>query len=445
MYYALHGVYQLRKPSIESRLFYCSVTSVEMRLTICCLQQIGRRSVSALAQRLSSAEEVDRYAQYHPRILTLERLIDFGRKNASARSSFQFLSNELPVRLANIMKEFSLLPELLITMPSVQEVGNWYEQSFNDVLQFAGRNSNPSDKELNKFNEMLDLMRNRHSTVVETMAQGILEMKKEYGEKAEDAHMAGCIQYFLDRLYASRIGISMIIQHHLMLFGKLPTGERSIGAIDPECDILAVAEDAYENARFLCDQYYSKAPNCEFECQSVLNKSSADRRITMTYIPSHLYHMLFELLKNALRAVVEHHQNRDSLPEVKVFLCQGQRDITIKISDQGGGIRRSELGLLFNYMYSTAPRPDDQSLTPLAGYGYGLPLSRLYARYFNGDLWLNSVDGYGTDAMIGLKTSPKHASELLPIYNRSVSLKYTQPEQVPDWSDVSSSRIMDMH
>ena len=55
---------------------------------------------------------------------------------------------------------------------------------------------------------------------------------------------------------------------------------------------------------------------------------------------------------------------------------------------------------MFLYLYTTAPNPIitssvdsdgrmhqmGEANVPLAGYGYGLPLSRLYARYFNGDL-----------------------------------------------------------
>jgi len=38
----------------------------------------------------------------------------------------------------------------------------------------------------------------------------------------------------------------------------------------------------------------------------------------------------------------------------------------------------------------------------MAGFGYGLPISRLYAQYFGGDLKLISMEGYGTDVYLHL-------------------------------------------
>ncbi|VDO87502.1 unnamed protein product [Schistosoma margrebowiei] len=118
----------------------------------------------------------------------------------------------------------------------------------------------------------------------------------------------------------------------------------------------------------------------------------------------------------------------------------------------GGGIPRSQMDLVFNYTYTTAgqakrcgetslsstePRPPDQGTSaPMAGYGYGLPLSRLYAKYFNGDLILSSVEGYGTDAIVYLKRNAAEADELLPVFNRTSAKQYGSASiPVADWSN----------
>lgn len=45
-----------------------------------------------------------------------------------------------------------------------------------------------------------------------------------------------------------------------MLFGESMNAQNHIGSIDPHCNVVRVIEDAYANARFLCDQYYLASP-----------------------------------------------------------------------------------------------------------------------------------------------------------------------------------------
>lgn len=56
--------------------------------------------------------------------------------NACEKKSFVFLRKELPVRLANIMKEIALLPDSLKSTPSVRLVSAWYARSFEEVLLY---------------------------------------------------------------------------------------------------------------------------------------------------------------------------------------------------------------------------------------------------------------------------------------------------------------------
>lgn len=56
--------------------------------------------------------------------------------NACEKKSYVFLRKELPVRLANIMKEIALLPDSLSRTPSVGMVSSWYARSFEEVLRY---------------------------------------------------------------------------------------------------------------------------------------------------------------------------------------------------------------------------------------------------------------------------------------------------------------------
>ncbi|XP_072019788.1 LOW QUALITY PROTEIN: pyruvate dehydrogenase (acetyl-transferring) kinase isozyme 2, mitochondrial-like [Amphiura filiformis] len=388
------------------------------------------RLLQSLAKNLPS--RMDHYSKFSPSPLSIKQFLDFGLKDGDEAKSFTFLRQELPVRIANMMKEMNLLPFRLLHMPSVKIVTSWYEQTLQDLVHFEEGHEDDMVC-LSDFTSRLITIRNRHANVVETMAQGVLEMKESYGIDSHEEHN---IQYFLDRFYMSRISIRMLINQHTLLFGSAPkTHPTHIGSVDPYCDVVSVIHEAYDSARYLCDQYYLASPEMDLEWVNARDKTNG---VQIVYVPSHLYHMLFELFKNAMRAVMEHYGSSSyDFPKVQVMVTKGRKDVTIKVSDRGGGIPRSKIHKLFNYMYSTAPnppKPGSTTIPPLAGYGYDLPISKLYANYFMGDLSLSSMDGYGTDAIIYLKVLESEANELLPVYNTSVSKHYQANTPTSDWS-----------
>jgi pyruvate dehydrogenase kinase 2/3/4 len=359
----------------------------------------------------------------------------------------QFLSEELPIRLAHRVEELGDLPDGLNEMSSIKKVQDWYAQSFEELTTLPKPNldketrdrlmnppkqnsktlsrttQNPSLSKSNggkngssnarryfasidedyewpqeladyirKFGKTLEAIKRRHDSVVPTVAAGI----NEYKRKRQRMQIDSSIQSFLDRFYMSRIGIRMLIGQHIALTGQQHTRHPNyVGIICTKTNVKELAEEAIENARFVCEDHYGlfDAPKVQLFCEPSLN---------FMYVPGHLSHMLFETLKNSLRAVVETHgAEKEEFPVTKVIVAEGKEDITIKISDEGGGIPRSAIPLVWTYMYTTVdstPELDpsfnsSDFKAPMAGFGYGLPISRLYARYFGGDLKLISMEG----------------------------------------------------
>ncbi|EDV27658.1 [Pyruvate dehydrogenase (acetyl-transferring)] kinase isozyme 2, mitochondrial [Trichoplax sp. H2] len=396
--------------------------------------QIRQRSADVI-------KYINRYSQYTPLSLSIKQLMDFGR-HGSILNSYKFLSSELPIRLAHIMKELRYLPVGLLDMPSVQRVDNWYATSLIELIDFRDQHKGKSCEVTAKnFTNLVANIRQRHNSVVETMAQGIIELKLAKKDYNLDQHR---LQYFLDRFYTNRMSIRLLITQHNMLFGEENAEKKHIGCIDPSCNLSEIVASAVNNASELCDQYYMVVPPVDINEANAVEPGSG---VDICYIPSHLHYMVFELLKNSMRAVVENHQNNLNLPPIQVTITKGEEDILIRICDRGGGIPISKLEDIYSYMYSTAPQPPSldlvarsETVTPLAGFGVGLPLSRLYARYLNGDLKLSPLEGYGMDAYIYLKRFSVKANEVLPVFGEAASQQYRVRGLSGDWTASASNR-----
>jgi len=388
-----------------------------------------------------TARQLEKYSRYRPAPISIKRLLEHG-KDSDTRGSFFFLKKEIPTRLANMIMELRLLPEDLRTQRECEQILQDYITSFRELLVYEKQQG--TTKDLDRFTETLNTLRRRHLDIVPKMAQAVFKLNHVNNSEG----VTDTVQYFLDRLYINRISIHMLISHYNALIGEKRTLTGMVGTIDQNCDILAICNDAYDAASIMCDQEYFEHPKLIATAldTSDINEATQEK-VSATYVPSHLHHILFEIFKNSMRATCEFSEQKglSELPNVTVRIYKTRKDITIKISDLGGGIDRKSCAKIFNYMYSTAPQvalPDgggsygaglSAETLPMHGLGYGLPLSRLYARYFKGDIQIASVDGYGTDVYVYLQRLSHMAQENLPVFNAMSSARLKNvATQVPD-------------
>ena len=342
-------------------------------------------------------EGVLEYASKKQTGVSLKYMLDFGQNPIDRQLllSAQFLHRELPVRLAHRAKELENLPYGLSTNKHIMTVRDWYVESLLDLIRLPKPKTFEDDL---RFTDVLRHIYNRHVNVVPLLAKGIHEFRKQLSSEV-GLYQLPEIHRFLDGFYMSRIGIRFLIGQHISLHA--PPKEDYIGLIDTRCSPVSVCRDAIADARDVCSVEFGTSPKVDIY---------GSEKFSFAYVPSHIHHMVFELVKNSLRAVQDRYAELlVATPSIRVVVAEGAEDVTIKVSDEGGGIPRSGLPQIWTYLYSTASSPlvdtqDDGSQAPsvLAGYGYGLPISRLYARYFGGDLQVISMEGYGTDAYLHL-------------------------------------------
>ncbi|KAF8964083.1 branched-chain alpha-ketoacid dehydrogenase [Flammula alnicola] len=413
-----------------------------------------RHAYHRRAPEPSSAEItalLGRYEATPSRPLNLSQLLSFGHPVSpeSVLSSVSYALSELPRRLATRVRSLEALPFIVGTNPYVTKTLNAYRESFQWL---ATHPPVTNLQENSEFVEQLAALVQRHANDVPTMAKGFQECSRYMSPKQ--------ISDFLDGAIRNRISVRLIAEQHIAVSQALSyPNDRSpyVGIVDMNCSPKSMIKMCGSFVTELCEASLATQPLRESHfslCRFVWI-------IIFRYVPVHLEYILTEILKNSFRATVEHHNKQrgggqSSLPPVVItispppsFLQTGAKGeptyLSMRIRDQGGGVQPTNMSRIFSYAFTTAGRgaeedsndgggpyaaqhvggsaaiggeseSDDANLFgeitgrgvqtgigTIAGLGYGLPMSRLYAMYFGGSLDFFSLEGWGSDVYLKLR------------------------------------------
>jgi len=314
--------------------------------------------------------------------------------------SAQYLHRELPVRVAHRIVGFRDLPFIVGANPTILGVHEMYIKAFHTLSEFP---QIISLSDVSRYNQLLKSMLEEQKDVVNSLAQGF----KESAKYIKDEEI---ISRFLNKTLSSKLAVRMLVTHHLHLQDKKAGW---IGLINLNMSLHDMVERWVRFAADVAEEKYGHCPRI---------KISGHIGAHFPYIETPLDYILPELLKNAVRATIEHHSNQTgaSLPPVHVILATSNNDFMIKVSDRGGGIPHDMIEKVLKYNYTTAEDSTEkllekndifggmmnamsQSRGPMHGFGFGLPTSKAYAEYMNGSLKIISMQGLGTDVILRLQ------------------------------------------
>ena len=252
------------------------------------------------------------------------------------------------------------------------------------------------------------------------------------------------ISDFLDGVIRNRISVRLIAEQHIAVSQALKqpsNSAASVGVVDMKCSPTAMIQMCGSFVTELCEATLGSSPSIVIDGQAdatfayvysprFMGNMELKQPLCFlySYVPVHLEYILTEILKNSFRATVEQHTRLQragplSLPPVIITISPPERRdtgsafLSIRVRDQGGGVLPSNMARIFSYAFTTAGRGETEfgdsggpyaaqhvggsaavgegdsglfseiagkglqtGLGTIAGLGYGLPMSRLYAK-----------------------------------------------------------------
>ncbi|KAF8716684.1 hypothetical protein AX14_012248 [Amanita brunnescens Koide BX004] len=270
---------------------------------------------------MGALKQLELYASKEAKRLTLRQLVFFGRSMNEDRlvKSANYVRTELPVRIAHRLRDLQSLPYVVVTQEGVAKVYELYWSAFEKIRRYPPI-TNLADNEA--FCAFLNGLLNEHAVIIPNLSLGLTLSSPYLPPDQLDA--------FLRRMLVSRISRRVLVEHHIALSDHFVGGRDT--ATEPHVGIIFTGLNVKRSIE-KCTKLLRKRPtDCIPEWPNVVVDGHV--KTEFPYIREHLEYIIFELLKNSMRATVEKHHGT-SIPPIVATIAAGDNDVSIRISDQG--------------------------------------------------------------------------------------------------------------
>jgi pyruvate dehydrogenase kinase 2/3/4 len=362
---------------------------------------------------LVDIEALQALASQRPTPLRLKDMHHYACNGDAAQRlrNAQFLHKELPIRMTQRAMDLLTLPHGLNETTHVRNVAVEYLKYIQMFQQMAPPTT---QQEETAFTDMLESIVSDRQSIPMAIAQGIASWLDNSANGQINEVTLQEMEDALYRFFTARVGLRFLTEHHILSDphrNPLPhvSSSANLGCIQTDCDPV-------QEIRNICEKVSQQTKDCYGVCPEIelVDSSTTNNSGKFTYVPHHLQYMVAELLKNSCRATVDRYYGQTTtttttpMPPIRVIVVQGDEDVSIKVADSGGGAPRSTMDKIWKFAHSTSPDLEEHTdfgkdaLVGRKVRGFGLPLARIYARYFGGELTLRSMEGHGVDAYLYL-------------------------------------------
>ncbi|KAH8108193.1 branched-chain alpha-ketoacid dehydrogenase [Cristinia sonorae] len=403
---------------------------------------------------------LEEFAKHSPRPLTLPKLFSFGRplSSESLLESASYVLSEVPRLFGSRVKNLEALPFIVGMNPFIARTLAAHRKSFKAMAMFPPVRSL---EENSQVTAQLESLVQAHANDIPTMAKGFQECSRYMTpeEISEFLDSAICNRIAVRLIAEQHIALSRALQNG----GE--KSKEYIGVIHLACSPKDMIKMCGSFVSELCEATFGAAP--EIIIDGDIDATFVYVPVHLEYILTEILKNAFRASVERHQKLGRSSQQPIAPVYITISPPSPPRTsdplhnrrpsyLSMRIRDEGGGVSESNISQIFSYSFTTAGWSSSSSsmddggslgsgggggpyaaqhvggmagvldgsfgssgasglfgeivsrgvqvgMGTIAGLGYGLPMSRLYAKYFGGSLDFVSLDGWGSDVFLKLR------------------------------------------